>query len=87
LSGGEIRSDGDGSVEPIVPGEGESVSRGEKPGGIGVEGPYANEEVRRRLPRKDNDQNAEVNDNYFKTGNRRDTVREDVAKCDLRKDR
>jgi len=40
LGGSEVGGDGDGIVEPIIPREGESVSRGEKPGGIDVEGPY-----------------------------------------------
>jgi hypothetical protein len=40
LGSSEIRGDGDGIVEPIVPRKGESVSRGEKPGGIDVEGSY-----------------------------------------------
>ena len=37
LGGGEVRGHGNGIIKPIVPREGETVSRGEKPGGVDVE--------------------------------------------------
>jgi hypothetical protein len=37
LGGGKVGGNGNGIIKPIVPREGETVSRGEKPGGVGVE--------------------------------------------------
>jgi hypothetical protein len=41
LSSSKVGSHRDSIVEPIIPREGESVSWGEKPSGIGIEGSYA----------------------------------------------
>jgi hypothetical protein len=40
LSSSKVGGDRDGIIKPIIPREGETVSWGEKPGGIGIEGPY-----------------------------------------------
>ena len=39
LGGGKVGGNGNGIIKPIVPREGETVSRGEKPGGVDVERP------------------------------------------------
>ena len=71
MSGSEVRGDRAGSVEPIVPHEGESVGRGEKLVGVGIEGPYV--QMRRSGQGDDYQertmikmQRSKVNGNYFK---------------------
>lgn len=47
LGGGEIGRDGDGVVEPVVPGEGKAVRRGEEPGSVRIERAWGGERVRK----------------------------------------